>query len=176
MLTVKILLVEDDRSIASSVKEGLEASGFSVHHVATGMAALSADEHDMVLLDLGLPDMDGRDVCRQLREVSEVPIIVVSARGEELDRVLPKIPPGVCVAVDDRIAPQLTARDSVVIAGFNDRNASWMVLDLGQKETSLHGPDPHDFARRLPNRGYTLVDQDGRIQLWHKGSVTASVC
>ena len=49
---------------------------------------MKADHADLVLLDVNLPDMDGRDVCRAMRETSEVPIIVVSARGEELDRVL----------------------------------------------------------------------------------------
>jgi DNA-binding response OmpR family regulator len=56
--------------------------------VATGGAALSADAVDLVLLDLGLPDLDGLEVCRQLRARSNVPVIVITARGEELDRVL----------------------------------------------------------------------------------------
>jgi DNA-binding response OmpR family regulator len=71
--------------------EGLRREGFTVQHAATGAAALSAvaaHHFDVVLLDLGLPDMGGQDVCRMVRETSEVPIIVVSARGEEIDRVL----------------------------------------------------------------------------------------
>ena len=59
--------MEDDRSIAESLLEGLRANGFVVDHAPTGSAALEAEGFDMVLLDLGLPDMDGRDVCRQLR-------------------------------------------------------------------------------------------------------------
>lgn len=83
-----VLIVEDDDSIAEPLARGLEREGLRPRRVATGADALGAAPADVVLLDLGLPDIDGRDVCRRLREVSDVPIIVVSARGEELDRVL----------------------------------------------------------------------------------------
>ena len=85
---VEVLLVEDDPSIASSLSESLVTAGYTVTHVATGGAAVEAELGDMVLLDLGLPDMDGYDVCRRIRERSSVPIIVITARGEEFDRVL----------------------------------------------------------------------------------------
>ena len=62
--------------------------GFDVDLAGTGAEALSAGECDLVLLDLGLPDIDGRDVCRQLRARSGIPIIVVTARGDEIDRVI----------------------------------------------------------------------------------------
>jgi len=69
--------------------EGLERDGFDVSVAKTGSAALIATEGvDLVLLDLGLPDVDGADVCRALRARSEIPIIVLTARGDELDRVL----------------------------------------------------------------------------------------
>ena len=83
-----VLIVEDDDAIAEPLARGLERENRRPRRVATGAEALAAGPADVVLLDLGLPDMDGRDVCRRLREVSEVPIIVVSARGEEFDRVL----------------------------------------------------------------------------------------
>ena len=88
---VNLLLVEDDPSISTPLLEGLAREGFSVRHAATGAAAIEAvatGAFDVVLLDLGLPDMGGQDVCRIVREKSDVPIIVVSARGEEIDRVL----------------------------------------------------------------------------------------
>ena len=81
-----VLVVEDDLSIADPLLAGLARAGFTVAHAATGRAALEAAPADCVLLDLGLPDLDGIEVCRRLRAVSDVPIIVVSARGEELDR------------------------------------------------------------------------------------------
>lgn len=87
---MRVLLVEDDPSVAAGVVDGLGA-GFTVTHCTTGrdaLTALAGTPADIVLLDLGLPDMDGTDVCRQIRATSAVPIIVVSARGDEIDRVL----------------------------------------------------------------------------------------
>ncbi|CAB5023096.1 unannotated protein [freshwater metagenome] len=83
-----ILIVEDDDSIAEPLERGLAREGFNTLRVSTGAAALASAPVDVVLLDLGLPDMDGGDVCKAIRLVSQVPIIVVSARGEEIDRVL----------------------------------------------------------------------------------------
>jgi DNA-binding response OmpR family regulator len=86
---VRLLLVEDDPSIATPLLEGLERHGFDVEHLRSGAAAIDqAPAFDLVLLDLGLPDLDGKEVCRQIRERSAVPIIVVTARGDEIDRVL----------------------------------------------------------------------------------------
>ena len=84
----RLLLVEDDDSIAGPLITGLEREGFDVTWASDGRAALEADEPDFVLLDLGLPDLDGAEVARRIRARSTVPIIVVTARGEELDRVL----------------------------------------------------------------------------------------
>jgi DNA-binding response OmpR family regulator len=84
----RVLLVEDDDTIAEPLAEALELEGFAVERVRTGSDALVADEPDFVLLDLGLPDLDGREVCRRLRARSAVPVIVVTARADELDRVL----------------------------------------------------------------------------------------
>ncbi len=86
-----ILLVEDDPSVAASVIDGLVNANMEVDHVSTGKHAItkaSADNFDLILLDLGLPDMDGQDVCRSVREKSGTPIIILSARSEEIDRVL----------------------------------------------------------------------------------------
>ena len=86
---MKLLLIEDDRSISEPLVEGLGRAGFEVTHAETGAGGLALiDTVDLVLLDLGLPDLDGTEVCRRIREVSTIPIIVLSARGEELDRVM----------------------------------------------------------------------------------------
>ena len=85
---MRLLVVEDDAGIAEPLRTGLLREGFEVELVGTGAEALAADEFDLVLLDLGLPDLDGRAVCRLLRERSSVPIIVVTARGDEIDRVI----------------------------------------------------------------------------------------
>jgi DNA-binding response OmpR family regulator len=88
---VNILLVEDDPSVAASVIDGLENEGFQVKHVSTGAAAITeakTEKAELILLDLGLPDMDGQQVCRAIRTDVTTPIIILSARSEEVDRVL----------------------------------------------------------------------------------------
>lgn len=82
-----VLVVEDDIGIASQLVRGLTRGGYRVDHVTTGTEALAHEIPDVVLLDLELPDGDGVNVCRSLRERSAVAIIVVTAYGEEADRV-----------------------------------------------------------------------------------------
>jgi len=84
----RLLVVEDDETIGAPLEEGLEREGFAVTRVTSGRDALAAPAADLVLLDLGLPDLEGTEVCRQLRAHSSVPIIVLTARGDELDRVM----------------------------------------------------------------------------------------
>jgi two-component system response regulator RegX3 len=84
---VRLLVVEDDPTIAEPLRTGLQREGFAVEIADTGAGALEAGDCELVLLDLGLPDLDGRVVCRRMRERSSVPIIVVTARGDEIDRV-----------------------------------------------------------------------------------------
>ena len=85
---IQVLVVEDDQGIARSLVRGLERAGYAARCVGTGRAALAVDPPpDVVLLDLGLPDLDGVEVCRTLRGRSDVAVIVVTARGEEGDRV-----------------------------------------------------------------------------------------
>ncbi|MCU0261837.1 MAG: response regulator transcription factor [Ilumatobacteraceae bacterium] len=85
---MRLLVVEDDPTIAAPLREGLVREGFEVELVATGAGALAAGPVDLVLLDLGLPDLEGRVVCQELRARTSVPIIVVTARADELDRVV----------------------------------------------------------------------------------------
>ena len=109
---MRILVVEDDRGVAVSLADGLTDAGFDVIHAATGQAALDAeatDDVDVVLLDLGLPDMDGRDVCRELRSrSSNVPIIMLTARSDEFDRVL-----GLELGADDYVTKPFSVRELV---------------------------------------------------------------
>jgi len=83
----RVLVVEDDVGIATQLVRGLTRGGYQVEHVTTGGEALARAVADVVLLDLELPDADGVNVCRKLRERSAVAIIVVTAYGEESDRV-----------------------------------------------------------------------------------------
>lgn len=86
-----MLLVEDDPAIAGALVDALEAVSWEVEHCSTGHDALDAlrtRRPDILVVDLGLPDIDGIEVVRRAREDSSLPIIVVSARGDEADRVL----------------------------------------------------------------------------------------
>ncbi len=86
----RILLVEDDAAVRRVVERNLAGHGFRVHAVATGRAALGAEgtfHPDLILLDLGLPDVDGFAVIQSVRERTSTPIVVLSARGGESDKV-----------------------------------------------------------------------------------------
>lgn len=84
---MRILLVEDDLGIAKPLVEGLQRQGYDVTWVRSGRDAIAEEGHDVVLLDLGLPDVDGEVVTAAIRETSDVPIIIVTARSDEIDRV-----------------------------------------------------------------------------------------
>jgi two-component system, OmpR family, response regulator RegX3 len=105
---VRVLLVEDEEAIAEPLAEGLRREGFIVTVAATAADALAADEADVVLLDLRLPDADGLDVCRALRARSAVPIIIVTARGEEADRVV-----GLELGADDYVVKPFGIRELI---------------------------------------------------------------
>jgi two-component system, OmpR family, response regulator RegX3 len=106
--SVRVLIVEDEDAIAEPLAEGLRREGFDVDRVATGAEALAATQADVVLLDLRLPDRDGFDVCRELRSRSGVPIIVVTARGEEADRVV-----GLELGADDYVVKPFGLRELI---------------------------------------------------------------
>ena len=105
---MRLLVVEDDDGIAAPLVSGLRREGFEVERVATGAAALAAAEPDLVLLDLRLPDMDGYAVAREMRGRSRVPIIMVTARGEEVDRVV-----GLEIGADDYVVKPFGLRELI---------------------------------------------------------------
>jgi DNA-binding response OmpR family regulator len=105
---VRVLIVEDEDAIAEPLAEGLRREGFDVTRAGTGADALAASPVDIVLLDLRLPDLDGLDVCRELRARSAVPIIVVTARGEEADRVV-----GLELGADDYVVKPFGLRELI---------------------------------------------------------------
>jgi DNA-binding response OmpR family regulator len=105
---MRVLIVEDDDAIAEPLEKGLRREGFEPLRVRNGADALAEDRYDLVLLDLGLPDLDGLEVCRRLRARSQVPIIVVTARGEEVDRVM-----GLELGADDYLIKPFGFRELV---------------------------------------------------------------
>jgi len=106
-----ILLVDDDPSLREVVRYALTRAGFNVREAADGVAALAAfraSVPDMIVLDVLMPEMDGMEVCRQIRRTSQVPILFLSSRGEELDRVL-----GLELGGDDYVTKPFSPRELV---------------------------------------------------------------
>jgi two-component system, OmpR family, response regulator RegX3 len=142
---MKVLIVEDEDAIAEPLADGLRREGFAVERAETGEAALEATGADLVLLDLGLPDTDGLAVCRELRSRSDVPIIMVTAKGEEVDRVV-----GLEVGADDYIVKpfgfrELLARIRAVTRRTHERGTTRsarigaLELDVRGRRARLHG-------------------------------------
>ena len=128
---MRVLIVEDEDSIAVPLAQGLRREGFDVERVATGAEALTATLPELVLLDLRLPDLDGYQVCRELRARSDVPIIMVTAKGEEVDRVV-----GLELGADDYIVKpfglrELVARIRAVVRRSGVRRDTDDVLVVG---------------------------------------------
>lgn len=107
--TITLLLIEDDESIAEPLLFGLRDAGFQVLHAADGYRGLElarTKQPDLVLLDVLLPGMDGFAVCRTLRRESTIPIIMLTARGQEMDRVM-----GLEIGADDYIVKPFSFRE-----------------------------------------------------------------
>ena len=106
-----VLVVEDELKIARLVRDYLQQAGFAVLEATDGLSALSlarSEKPDMVVLDLGLPEMDGLDVTRRLRANSSVPIIMLTARSEESDRIV-----GLELGADDYIVKPFSPKELV---------------------------------------------------------------
>ncbi len=136
-----VLIVEDDRSIAELVARNLEAAGFTPHRVHEGGLALGAvREHrpDLVVLDLMLPGMDGLEILRRLREQSDVPVLLLTARRAEADKIL-----GFEVGADDYLTKPFSPRELVArVRALLRRSAGEMrreVIEVGDLRIEL-GP------------------------------------
>lgn len=133
-----ILLVEDDDAIAASLISGLATSGMTVRRVSNGADAVAAEIPDVVLLDIGLPDFDGFEVCRRIRQKSQVPIIMLTARDEEIDRVF-----GLEIGADDYVTKPFGLRELIArIRAVSRRRAAVdlpvsEVLEIGNLKLDL---------------------------------------
>ena len=107
----RVLVVEDDETVAEVVRRYLEREGYDVHAVADGRSALARFDDvgaDVVVLDIMLPGIDGLEVCRELRSRSPVPVIMLTALGEEADRIM-----GLEIGADDYISKPFSPRELV---------------------------------------------------------------
>lgn len=108
---MKSLVVEDDQQIVRLVQDYLERAEFSVDSAANGddaLARIRTDPPDIVVLDLGLPGRDGIDTLRQLRRIAQIPVVIVTARGEEADRIT-----GLELGADDYLVKPFSPRELV---------------------------------------------------------------
>ena len=169
----RVLLVEDDTRLAGMVSEYLGGAGFHVSHVGNGAGALerlAREPYDALVLDLTLPDMDGLEVCRRLRARSDTPVLMLTARGEPMDRVV-----GLELGADDYLPKpfeprELVARiqavlrrgrpaenDELLRVGALELNATARSARLDGKELFLTSAEFALLALLVRNRGRVLT-------------------
>ncbi len=178
---VQVLLVEDDRRLAGYTVEFLEQRGFTVIWACTAAEALrqfSAATFDVVLLDLTLPGMDGLELARTWRQTSEVPILMVTARGEPDERLL-----GFQVGADDYLAKpydprELVARIQAIVKRAAPRAAAARVVRTGELEVHLEArsatlagkpleltSQEFELLRALAERLGTVLTRDALLEV-----------
>jgi DNA-binding response OmpR family regulator len=139
-----ILIVEDDENTASLIALYLEREGFSPVTADDGEMALAlAGRHDpdLVILDLMIPKVDGWEVCRRLRKTSEVPVIMLTARGEEIDRVA-----GLTLGADDYVVKPFSPRELVARVKAVLRRT--VPATQKKQRRLIHGPVTMDLEKR----------------------------
>jgi DNA-binding response OmpR family regulator len=178
-IEMRVLVVDDDLRFAGALETALRQRGFDVVHAADGAAALAAPPVDIVLLDMCLPDRDGIEVCRALRRRGDVPIIAVTARGEERDRVL-----GLRSGADDYVVKpfgmaELSARIEAVMRRARPAPApavcvGCLVVDtharrvrVGEREVALTRKE-FDLLAALARQPGGAVSRDRLLaEVWH---------
>jgi len=149
----KLLLVEDEQAIAEGLSVSLEAEGFQVSWVSDGAQALPTWERvrpDLVLLDVMLPGRSGTDICRQLRSRSDVPIIMITAKDAEVDRVV-----GLELGADDYVTKPFSTRE--LVARIRAVLRRTMVTEFGDEEV------PTEVAGVRVDRSRHEVHVDGSL-------------
>jgi two-component system, OmpR family, phosphate regulon response regulator OmpR len=167
----RILLIEDDSRLAEMVKNYLAGAGFNVAVApkgATGIALEARETFDAVILDLMLPDMDGLDICRRIRARAAIPILMLTARGEPMDRVV-----GLEMGADDYLAKPFEPREllarlkAILRRSKRDQPAEVLrfgriEIDVGARQVRLNGKaaslTSHQFALLL-----AMAQHAGRV-------------
>jgi len=177
----RILVVDDEPEIVDLLRSYLQRDGFDVDQAADGEAALAAfgrQQPDLVILDLMLPKLDGREVCRRLRDTARTPIIMLTARDEESDKLI-----GLELGADDYITKPFSPREvlarvrAVLRRGNREMpemvRAGDLVIDLRAHEVSLEGRrvdlTPTEFRlleilASHPNQVFTRMQLIDRVQ------------
>ena len=135
----KVMVVDDQQSIVDILRFNLEKEGFSVYTGNNGLEALEIfekEQPDLVILDVMMPLMDGLEVCRKIREKSNVPVLMLTARAEEVDKVL-----GLELGADDYITKPFSVRELMARVRTNIRRSVSIAAQLQQKKMSQSAGD-----------------------------------
>ena len=172
----KILIIEDEEAIADLEKDYLELSGFEVEIANRGDVGLEKalkEEYDLIILDLMLPEVDGFDICRQVRQEKNIPIIMVSAKKDDIDKIR-----GLGLGADDYMTKpfspsELVARvknDIIEIRGIKiDKTARRIWVNGEEKTFTTKEFDLLTFLAENPNRVFTKAELFR--QIWDMESV-----
>ena len=148
----KILIIDDEERIASGVKKYYEQAGYSVimaYDGLTGLKRLKQEKPDLVVLDLMLPEMDGWDVCKEIRKISDIPIIMLTARVEETDKLI-----GLELGADDYVTKPFSPRELVARTKAVLRRAQ--AVGSGTSRT-------YRFGNNLLDIGAHQLTVDGKV-------------
>src|SRR5205823_5625613 len=172
--TQNVVVVEDEASIASFVSLYLKNAGYVVRTAATGSEALSqvaAQEPSLIVLDLMLPDIDGIEVCRRIRKASDVPILMLTARDEDVDKII-----GLEVGADDYLTKPFNPRELVARVKSILRRAAPareeresaqlrhgdLLIDAGRREVHV-GDEEIQLAPKEFDLLWELLDHRGLV-------------
>lgn len=158
----KILIAEDEQDIRQLLVDYLQQSGYNTIAVGNGDEALAharSEQPDLVLLDVMMPGLDGLEVCRQLREVSHVPVIFITARHDEVDRIV-----GLRMGADDYIVKPFSPREVVARVEALLRRARWSVATTNEtSETKGLHLDTETFVARWHKQVLDLTPVEFRL-------------
>lgn len=185
----RILLVDDEPNLVASLRYNLRQSGFRIHACASaeeGLAHLRQTPVDLVILDVMLPGMDGFEACREIRANSSVPVVMLTARDDEIDRVV-----GLEIGADDYVTKPFSVRelqarikallrrhalllgelesrrsDSPLVDGDLLLDRAGMRLEIGGKPVELRPKEFDLLEHLLANRGRVISSEDLIRQVW----------
>lgn len=157
MSCVQVVIIEDEKAIADTLIHTLEMDGFKVAWFSTagaGLEHLKAISTDLLILDIGLPDANGFELCKQIREFSSLPIIFLTARNDEIDRVV-----GLEIGGDDYVTKPFSPREMLarVKLRLKPHRVSAALLDSFQSKPALYSEN-YDYYYAKQSLGLTALE------------------